>query len=70
MNLFYNTNLCALRNIDAIYPKTNDFLGNLVSWKPPPINNAFIITSTRLLVFDFTPTKGVLVCQAILLHIE
>jgi hypothetical protein len=33
MDLFYNTNSCALENINTIYPKIDEFLGNLVSWQ-------------------------------------
>jgi hypothetical protein len=34
MDLFFNTNPCALKNINVIYPKINEFFGNMVLWQP------------------------------------
>jgi hypothetical protein len=33
MDLFSNANLSALKNINVIYPKTYEFLNNLVLWQ-------------------------------------
>jgi hypothetical protein len=35
MNLFCNTIFCALKDINTICLKENEFLGNLISWQTP-----------------------------------
>jgi hypothetical protein len=37
MNLFCNTIFFALKDINTIYPKANELVGNLISWQPPTI---------------------------------
>jgi hypothetical protein len=56
MDLVCETSPCALKDIDTIYPKTYELLGNLVSCKPPSIINALIITLVRLSLLECATT--------------
>jgi hypothetical protein len=33
MDFFCDTNICPLKNINTIYPKTNKLMGNLILWQ-------------------------------------